>query len=155
MNIMALAHKKTREVVAACLPAKVAYRPLFAAALTHYHNEYKAMQKDQAVALFTADTIAKFEARIIALQAYAKDRDADKWLVTCGGMPVDFEAANQSWPWADAEKASKWNSPQFARAYAQKIRNGSGEYGVAANVGEYCKAEIVKLKELIHGMKTA
>lgn len=155
MNIMALAHKKTREVVAACLPAKVSYRSLFAAALTDYHKEYKAMQKEQAVAMFTADTIAKFEARVVALQAYAKDRDADKWLVTCGGMPVDFEPTNQAWPWADAEKASKWNSPQFARANAQKVRNNAGEYGVAVNVGEYCQAEIVKLKELIRDMKTA
>ena len=149
------AHKNTKLFFEVQPLSSFTYVQVFRDYLRATHKEYKAMQKDQAVALFTADTIAKFEARIIALQAYAKDRDADKWLVTCGGMPVDFEAANQSWPWADAEKASKWNSPQFARAYAQKIRNGSGEYGVAANVGEYCKAEIAKLKQMILDLKTA
>lgn len=153
MNVMAQAHKQVRELLA--VRPNIAYRVAFVLALINAHKEYKAMQKEQAVAMFTADTIAKFEARIAELQAIKETPVANKWIVTCGGLPVDFEAVNQSWPWADAEKASKWNSPQFARAYAQKIRNGSGEYGVAANVGEYCKAEIAKLKQMILDLKTA
>lgn len=157
MNVMAQAHKMTRQVMAktdksVCV---ITYKQAFSVYLRAAHQEYKAMQKDQAIALFTADTIAKFEARVATLEAYAETPDAKKWLVTCGGMPVDFEPVNQAWPWTDAEKASKWNSPQFARANAQKVRNNAGEYGIAVNVGEYCKAEIVKLKELIRNMKTA
>lgn len=153
MNVMAQAHKQVRELLA--MRPNIAYRVAFVLALINAHKEYKAMQKDQAVAMFTADTIDKFEARVVTLETYVKTPDANKWLVTCGGMPVDFESANQAWPWADAEKASKWNSPQFARAYSQKIRNGAGEYGVAANVGEYCKAEIAKLKRMILDLKSA
>lgn len=148
MNVMKEAHNRTKAFIAKgdCL---MSYAAVLRVTLRHCHSEYKAMQKEQALALFAADTIAKFEARVVTLEAYAETPDANKWLVTCGGLPVNFEAANPSWPWATEESASKWNSPQFARVNAQKVCNGVGEYGVAVNVGEYCKAEIAKLKQMI------
>ena len=153
MNVMAQAHKQVRELLA--VRPNIAYRVAFVLALINAHKEYKAMQKETALALLQADTIAQFEKRISELEAVKETPLADKWIVTCGGLPVDFDAPNQAWPWANVETCSTWNSPQFARAYAQKIRNGSGEYGVAANVGEYCKAEIAKLKQMILDLKTA
>lgn len=152
MNVMKEAHQIIRETIAACPSVKLDYRSLFRAALIDLHRKYKAMQKEQALMLLKAETTAKWEARILELKAYAATPAANKWLVTCAGMPVDFEAVNQSWPWAQVEGASQWNSPQFARANAEKIRNGAGEYGMAVSVSEYCESEIVKLTGLINAM---
>lgn len=152
MNVMALAHKITRETIAACAPTVLSYRNLFAAALSDYHRKYKAMQKEQALMLLKAEETAKFEARIVELKAYLETPNANKWVVTCGGLPVDFEAPNKSWPWAKVENASQWNSPQFARVNAEKVRNGNGEFGTAVNIGDYCKAEIEKLTGLINSI---
>lgn len=153
MNVMAEAHKQVRELLA--VRPNIAYRVAFVLALINAHKEYKAMQKETALALLQADTIAQFEKRISELEAVKETPLADKWTVTCGGLPVDFEAVNQAWPWTGVEKASNWNSPQFARAYAQKIRNGAGEFGKAVNVLDYCNTEIEKLEQLISGIKSA
>lgn len=155
MNIMAQAHKAAKEFFASVTQTGLSYAKVLQIKLRVFHKEYKAMQKEQAIALLKSDTIAQFEKRISELQAVKETPVVDKWIVTCGGLPVDFEAVNQAWPWTGVEKASNWNSPQFARAYAQKIRNGSGEYGVAVNVGEYCTAEIGKLEGMINELKTA
>lgn len=153
MNVMAQAHKQVRELLA--VRPNIAYRVAFVLALINAHKEYKAMQKETALALLQADTIAQFEKRISELQAVKETPLANKWIVTCGGLPVDFEASNQAWPWANVETCSTWNSPQFARAYAQKIRNGAGEFGKAVSVIYYCTAEIEKLVQLITGIKSA
>lgn len=153
MNVMAQAHKQVRELLA--VRPNIAYRVAFVLALINAHKEYKAMQKEQALALLQADTIAEFEKRISELQAVKETPLTAKWVVTCGGLLVNFDAINQAWPWAQLDNASKWNSPQFARAYAQKIRNGAGEFGKAVNVLDYCNAEIEKLEQLIADMKSA
>lgn len=155
MNIMAQAHKDTRSYMAQQAIMQVAqksYKVVFAAMLVncHYHYKAEAMKKEQALMLLKADTTAKWEARIAELKAYAETPAANKWLVTCGGLPVNFESVK--WPWAQVEGASQWNSPQFARANAEKIRNGAGEYGVAVNVAEYCETEIAKLTDLINAI---
>lgn len=157
MNVMAQAHNMTRQAMAktdksVCV---ITYKQAFSVYLRAAHQEYKAMQKEEALALLQADTIAQFEKRISELQAVKETPLADKWIVTCGGLPVDFDAPNQAWPWANVETCSTWNSPQFARAYAQKIRNGAGEFGKAVSVIYYCTAEIEKLVQLITGIKSA
>lgn len=157
---MALAHKMTREcfaLVSEEARKQMSYAKLFRAALIDYHKEYKAMQKDEAIALFEADTIAKFEKRVAELQAIKETPLAKKWIVTCGNdhpMPINFDAPNQSWPWANVETCSTWNSPQFARANASKVRNGKGELGQAILMADHIEWDIANLQTLINGMKT-
>lgn len=150
MNVMAEAHKKARELLV--IRPNIAYRVALVLALIKSHKEYKAMQKEQALMLLKAEETAKFEARIVELKAYLETPNANKWTVTCGGLPVNFEAPNKNWPWAKVENASQWNSPQFARVNAEKVRNGNGEFGTAVNIGDYCKAEIEKLTGLINSI---
>ena len=67
MNVMAQAHKQVRELLA--VRPNIAYRVAFVLALIIAHKEYKAMQKETALALLQADTIAQFEKRISELEA--------------------------------------------------------------------------------------
>lgn len=105
------------------------------------------------VELLKAQSIAQFEARIVELQAILNRPDAQKYMVVCGKdhpLPINFDAVNSKWPWANVEGATKWNSIQFARANATKVRNGNGEYGVAVRVDHYCEWDMGNLSRLIN-----
>ena len=156
MNVMAQAHKNTKLFFQVQPLSSFTYAQVFRDYLKQSHKEYKAMMtKEVALALLQADSIAQFEKRIAELKAVKETPLAEKWIVTCGNLPVDFDAPNQAWPWANVETCSTWNSPQFARAYAQKIRNGKGQFGEAILMADHIDLNIANLKDLIQGIHSA
>lgn len=157
MNVMAKAHKTTRECFAIApvgsVTASKSYREVFTLALKQAHQEYKAMNQAE---LLKADTIAKFEKRIVELQTILTTPVAQKFMVVCGDehpMPIDFEATNPKWPWANVEGATKWSSIQFARANASKVVNGNNQVGKAVKVADHIEWDIANLQKLIKDLK--
>lgn len=155
MNVMAQAHKEARFIMSTGV--NTTYRVVFKGALITAHKEYKAMNEaDKAVALLKADTIAKFEARVVELKAILNTTDANKFMVVCGDehpMPINFEAENAKWPWTNVEGASKWNSVQFANANASKVVNGNAQVGKAVKVADHIEWDIANLEKLIKDLK--
>lgn len=150
MNVMAKAHKITRATVDAS-PVKLCYRSLFKAALKDCHKMNKAAE------LLKAQTIAQFEQRIVELQIILNGPDAQKYMVVCGDdhpMPINFDAPNAKWPWASVEKATKWNSRQFAEANASKVVNGNNQVGKAVRVDHHCEWDMINLSKLINDLNS-
>lgn len=155
MNVMAQAHKDTRNHIALS-SASFHYGKLFAFYLKRAHKEYKAMQAQSPVELLKADTIAKFEQRLVELKAILNGPDAQKYIVVCGDehpMPVDFEATDPKWPWSNVEGATKWHSRQFAEANARKVVNGNQQAGKAVRVDHHVEWDMQNLCKLINDLK--
>ena len=113
------------------------------------------MNQAQQVMMLKADTIAKFEQRVVELQEAAAQY-GKKWIVVCGDehpMPVDMESKNPKWPWAKVENATMWSSPQFARANAEKVVNGNKQVGKAVLVADHIEWDIANLQKLIADLK--
>lgn len=146
MNVMAKAHKITRETVNAS-PVKLSYRSLFVAALKDCHKMNKQAE------LLKADHIAKFEQRVVELKAMLETPVADKWMVVVGDdhpMPVNFESDKM---WSNIETATKWASPQFARSNAQRVVNGLNQVGKAVQIRDHIEWDIGNLTKLINDLK--
>jgi hypothetical protein len=155
MNVMAKAHELTRNAMAqvdksVCV---ITYKQAFSVYLREAH--YMNKQERQAIELYKADTIAKFEKRIEELKILAPSI-GHKFMVVCGDdhpMPVDFEAKDPKWPWALTENATHWNSVQFARANAQKVMNGNKQAGKAVLIADHIEWDIAQLVKLIDSLK--
>jgi len=158
MNVMKRAHELTvrrhnAKLLNGINPAP--YKVLFAIALKDAHREYKAMNDKNAVALLKADTIAKFEQRIIELNE-AGAQYGYKWMVVCGDehpMPVNMHAENPKWPWCKVEDATFWSHEKWAALEAEKVRNGNGQFGKAVLVDDHIKWDIAQLQKLIAAIK--
>lgn len=152
MNVMAEAHKAVKAVIAnAPLGIKLNYRALLKAALTDMHRKNKMTP----VEAFKADTLAKFEKRVLELNELIKTPIADKWIVVCGDehpMPINFNSETNNF-WSDVENATKWSSPQFARVNAQKVVNGNDQVGKVVLVSDHIKWDIEQLERLINNLK--
>lgn len=156
MNVMALAHKATKEFFASVTETGLSYAKVLQIKLRVFHRENKAM-KAQAEA-FRLDTIAKFEKRVVELKIILNTPDAKKYMVVCGDphpMPINFEAENAKWPWAQVEEATKWNSIQFANANASKVVNGNAQVGKAVKVADHIEWDIAQLEKLVNELKSA
>ena len=146
MNVMAKAHKITRETVNAS-PVKLSYRSLFVAALKDCHK----MNKQE---MLKAQTIAQFEQRIEELKIILNGPDALKYMVVVGDehpMPVNFESVKL---WSNIETATKWNSRQFAEANAAKVVNGNNQVGKAVRVDHHIEWDMQNLSKLINDLNT-
>lgn len=153
MNVMAQAHKATKEFFASVTETGLSYAKVLQIKLRVFHREYKAMKSQ--VELFKAETIAKFEQRIVELKAFLETPEAAKYMVVCGDahpMPIDFEKADGNF-WANVETATKWNSVQFARSNARKVVNGNREVGKAVQVADHIVWDIAQMEKLIESMK--
>lgn len=151
MNVMAQAHKEARFIMSTGV--NTTYRVVFKGALITAHKEYKAMNQ---VELLKADTIAKFEARVVELQNILTTPDANKFMVVCGDehpIPINFEATDPKWPWTNVEGATKWNSVQFANANASKVVNGNAQVGKAVLVADHIEWDIANLEKLVKDLK--
>lgn len=155
MNVMAKAHKTTRECFAIApvgsLTASKSYREVFTLALKQAHQEYKAMNTQAE--LLKAQTIESFEKRIVQLKAILETPVAAKWMVVCGDdhpMPINFESTQM---WANVETATKWSSPQFARSNALRVVNGNNNVGKAVQVSSHIEWDIANLEKLIKDLK--
>lgn len=152
MNVMKKAHELTRQAMAqvdksVCV---ITYKQAFSVYLREAHNMNKQAE------LLKADTIAKFEKRLVELKIILTTADANKFMVVCGDehpMPIDFDAPNPKWPWANVEGATKWNSVQFANANASKVVNGNAQVGKAVKVADHIEWDIANLQKLIADLK--
>ena len=150
MNVMAQAHKATKAFFAnanAEIKAQFSYALVLKANLVEFHKMNKAQMKAEQIAAFKADTIARFEKRIAELKIVLNGSDAQKYMVVCESLPIDFEHAKG---WGNVESATKWNSRQFAEANASKVTNGNKQGGVAVRVDHWCEHEIQELCRLIN-----
>lgn len=145
MNVMAQAHKEARSLIAVRL--NITYRMAFRLALIKCHEEYKELKAAREA--LRLDTIARFEKRIEELKIILNGPDAQKYIVVCEGLPINFESTNGNWT-ANEESATKWNSRQFAEANARKVRNGNKVAGVAVRLDHQCEYQMQEYCRLIN-----
>lgn len=154
MNVMAQAHKATKAYFAANA-SDLTYRIVFVIELKSAHKEYKTMNDVNAVALLKAETIAKFEQRILELNE-AGAQYGTKWIIVCGDdhpMPVNFHASNPKWPWCKVEHATMWSMQWAAEDKAKLVVNGNGQAGKAMLVDDHIAWDIANLEKLVKELK--
>lgn len=142
MNIMAKAHKITRETIAAA-PVKLCYRSLFRAALIDLHKVAKQMQTPAQV---------QFNAALIQAQNRINELEAidttDGYIVVVGKYRLAMDEVQGKH--CAVENASIFWYREDAQRFAGRIVNGMGEFvGNVVKKIDQIKWEIEEQRKLM------
>lgn len=146
MNVMAEAHKATKEFFASVTETGLTYRVVLKIKLRVKHGEYKAMNVSKK---WQDKIIADAKARIAELEAI---EHTDGFIVVIGDS-IRLPMNETQGKWTNVEKASIFWYREDAQRFAGRIVNGNNEVGQVVKKIDQIKWEIEEQQKLIESMK--
>lgn len=145
MNIMAQAHKATKEFFQRVPSSKMSYRAILKENLITAHKEFKTMQEANPFVKMIKDC----ETRIAQLEAI---EHRDGYIVIIGDK-IRLPVKENSNGWTRVENASIFWYEEDARALAVRVRNGNNEVGQVVKKNDQINWEISEQKQLLKSMQ--
>ncbi|UOL48591.1 hypothetical protein QGX12_gp053 [Pseudomonas phage Kremar] len=153
MNVMAQAHKMTREAMSkvdksVCV---ITYKQTFSVYLRAAHQEFKAMKEANPVEAWKDQAIKDAEKRIAELKAIDT---TDGFIVVVGDnirLPLDEVQGK----WCRVERASIFWHREDAQRFAGRVVNGNNEVGVVVKKIDQIAWEIEEQQKLIESLKNS
>lgn len=151
MNVMAKAHKATREAYNMVGGKGISYKALFRAALKDFHRIAKEQRPvNEAI----AQQIASTEAFVAKLEAALLDNEQVQGFIIVIGEGRICSNAELGYS-TNVLNAPIYMHLEDAEYYASRVQNGLGEKGEVVGKYSQLKYEVEQQKQLLESLKKA